>query len=81
MSQGIAAGDNPQAPGIFDWLDHRPVVRSWEPSLAAVLLEIHRTCCLADRLSLRRLNSFVSLHEPQLQAIADLAKGVVIRVP
>lgn len=81
MRQGIAAGDNPQAPGIFDWLDHRPVVRSWEPSLAAVLLEIHRTCCLADRLSLRRLNSFVSLHEPQLQAIADLAKGVVIRVP
>lgn len=64
--------------GLLHWLDDRPVVGSWQPTLSAVLLDIAAKLSHADLVALRRLERFVSLHRSVLATNATSAERVIV---
>ena len=73
---------NPSLEGVpFHRLDHAPVVSAWQPSLAAVLLELHQSCSRSDAVTITRFDNFVHTHEGKLRVLAQFAEKSRLKPP
>lgn len=72
----------PSLEGVpFHSLDHAAIVAAWKPSVAAVLLEIHKSCSRSDAVAVTRFDNFVHSHEGELQVLAKFAEKSRLKPP